>query len=100
MKKFLGYSIVLAAAALHMSPKTIQHCELKCLSTEEVKACTKFRKNKNSSLCIGTWNLQSWKQYVYQKNTNSVPDHFPRLSRALLCSFLTTFLEIAVYIQA
>ena len=46
MKEFLGYSIVLAAAALHMSPKTIQHCALKCLSTEEVKACTKFRKTK------------------------------------------------------
>ena len=38
MKEFLGYSIVLAAAALHMSPKTIQHCVLKCLSAEEVKA--------------------------------------------------------------
>ena len=35
--------LVLAAAALYMSLKTIQHCLLKCLSTEEVKACTKFR---------------------------------------------------------
>ena len=40
MKEFL----VLAAAALYMSPKTIQHCVLKWLSTEEVNACTKFRK--------------------------------------------------------
>ena len=50
MKEFLGYSIVLAAAALHLSPKTIQHYVLRCFSTEEVKACTKFRKTKNSSL--------------------------------------------------
>ena len=57
MKEFLGYSIVLAAAASHLSPKTIQHCVLKCLSTEEVKACAKFRKTKNTSLCIRTWNL-------------------------------------------
>ena len=47
-KEFLGYSIVLAAAALHMSPKTIQHCVLKCLSMEEVKACAKFRETKNT----------------------------------------------------
>ena len=59
MKEFLGsYSIVLAVAALHMSPKTIQHCVLKCLSTVEVKACTKFRKTKNSSLCIHTISLR------------------------------------------
>ena len=48
MKEFLGYSIVLAAAALHMSPKTTQHCVLKCLSMEEVKACAKFRETKNT----------------------------------------------------
>ena len=45
MKEFLRYSIVLAAVALHMSPKSIEHCVLKCLSTEEVKsvkAGTKF----------------------------------------------------------
>ena len=53
MKEFVGYSIVLAAASLHMLPKTIQHCVLKCLSTEEVKVDTKFRKTKNSSLCRG-----------------------------------------------
>ena len=47
-KEFLGYSIVLAAAALHMSPKTIQHCVLKCISMEEVKACAKFRETKNT----------------------------------------------------
>ena len=48
MKEFLGYSIVLAAAALHLSPKPIQHCVLKYLSTEELKACAKFRKTKNT----------------------------------------------------
>ena len=45
MKEFLRYSIVLAAASLHMSPKSIEHCVLKCLGSEEVKsvkACTKF----------------------------------------------------------
>ena len=49
MKEFLGYSILLAAVALHMSvsPKTIQHYLLKCLNTEEVKACTTVRKTKN-----------------------------------------------------
>ena len=57
MKEFLGYSIVLSAATLHTSLKNVQHCVLKCLSTEEVKACTKFRKTKNSSLCSRTWNL-------------------------------------------
>ena len=57
MKEFLGYSIVLAAAAVHMSPKAIQYCVLKCLSTEEVKARSKFRKAKNSSLSSRTWNL-------------------------------------------
>ena len=53
MKEFL----VLVMAALYMSPKTVQHRVLKCLSTEEVKAFTKFQKTKNSSLCIHTWNL-------------------------------------------
>ena len=88
----------LAAAAVYMSPKTIQHCVFKCLSTEEVKACTKFRKTKNSSLCIRTWNLKSWKQYVYQQHMNYVPDYFSGLSRALLCFFPTTYFEIAVYL--
>ena len=60
MKEVLGYSILLAAVAPHMSPKTIQHYVLKCLNTEEVKACTKVLKTKNSSLCIHTWNLLSW----------------------------------------
>ena len=57
MKESLGYSKLLAAVALHVSPKTIQHYVLKCLNTEEVKACTKVRKTKNSSLCILTWNF-------------------------------------------
>ena len=52
------YSIDLEVAALLMSPKTIQHCVLKCLSTEEVKVCRKFRKTI-VSLCIRKWNLKS-----------------------------------------
>ena len=49
------------------------------------------------SLCIRTWNLYSWNQYVYQKNINYVPEYVSGLSCALLCFFPTTFLEIAVY---
>ena len=75
MKEFLGYSIILTAVALHMSPKTIQHYVLKCLNTEEVKACTKVRKTKNIA------------HYASARG----------ISRALLYFFPTTFLEIAVY---
>ena len=53
---------------------------------------------KHSSLYIRTWNFQSWKQYVCQKNINYVSDYYSGLSRALLRFFPTTFLEIAVFI--
>ena len=81
-----------------MSPKTIQHYVLKCLNTEEVKACTKVLKTKNSSLLHPHVEFVIMEQYVYQKNINYVPDYFSGLSRALLCIFPTTFLEIAVYV--
>ena len=48
-ERFFGYSIDLVAAALYMSPKTIQHYVLKCLNTEEAETHTEnFRKTKNS----------------------------------------------------
>ena len=46
MKEFLGYSIGLVPTTLYMSPKTIHHYVLKCINTEEVKACRKFCKTK------------------------------------------------------
>ena len=49
----------LEAAALHMSPKIIQHYVLKCLVTEEVlKGMQKISQDQRIvSLCIRTWNL-------------------------------------------
>ena len=62
-----------------LSPAT-----LKYLSTEEVKACTKFPKTKTSSLCTRTW-ICNHGSSTYIKRILIMPQ--------------TTFLEIAVYIN-
>ena len=99
-KECLGSSIVLAAAALHMSPKTIQHCVIKCLSTEEVKAAQNFARPKivHYASARGICNHGS---STYIKRILVMPQTTIRDCRVHFCSFFpTTFFEIAVCIES